>query len=76
LGDHGVLLGEEVLDRVFDGEDSAGVFFVDAVDDGGDGGGFAGAGDSGDEDESLLSVDDIVPDVVGEAYFLNIGDFE
>ena len=39
---------------------------ADAVDEQGDGGGFASAGDSRDEYEAVLSVDDVFVDIVRE----------
>ena len=53
LGEEAVLVGEDVFDGVFDGDDVAGGVFVQPLEEGGEGGGFAGAGGAGDEDDAV-----------------------
>ena len=62
-----MLLLVDVLYGVLYRDDSAGALFADSVDERGDGSGFASSCDSCQEYEALLSVYDVLPDVVGEA---------
>jgi hypothetical protein len=49
-----------VLHRVLDGEDVVGELVVDLVDDGGEGRGLARAGGSGDQDDAVFELGDVV----------------
>jgi hypothetical protein len=53
LGEEAVLVGEDVFDGVFDGDDVAGGVFVQPLEERGESGGFAGAGGAGDEDDAV-----------------------
>src|SRR5262249_15912180 len=54
LIDHGLFAGEEIFDRVFNGEDVKLLAFVDGLKQSSQGGTLAAPGHSGNDDESLI----------------------
>jgi hypothetical protein len=76
LRDQRMLLLIDILDGVFDGNDSTGIVFADVVDEGCDGGGFSGSGCSGYEHEALTAGGDVLPDIIGKSDFFYLWNIE
>ena len=74
LGDDGVrLLGEQVLDRFFDGDDPAASFPVEEVDEHGQRGGLARPGHARDKDEAVAEVGKAVRQFLRELGPVKVG---
>ena len=71
-----VLLRQDVLDRVFHRDDPAGGLLADPSDQRGNRRGLAGPGDAGQQDQPRLEIDDVLPDVIGEADVLDLRDVQ
>ena len=56
LIDQTILVGMDELDGIFDGDDVLVALAVDLIEHGGQGGGFAGAGGTGDQDQTARTI--------------------
>ena len=66
--------GMRVFDGVFDGDDVAGLVFVDELEAGGKGGAFAGGGRAGKEDEAAAALEPFFDELDGEVERVEVGD--